>query len=113
AAHKGQPLPTFGIEAVEKLSDRAQQVTPGAGLATTEADASSEFSFSRKELAAFYELVQSVNAARSRDELINSFVEKLSFAVEHETCALTLIDANSGEIIVEHARGAHAAGIQG
>ncbi len=26
AAHKGQPLPTFGIEAVEKLSDRAQIV---------------------------------------------------------------------------------------
>src|SRR6266550_2764317 len=112
AAHKGQPLPTFGIEAVEKLSDRAQQVTPGAGLATTAADATSEFSFSRKELAAFYQLVQSVNAARNRNELINSFAEKLSFAVEHETCAVTLIDSRSGEIIVAHARGTNAEAIQ-
>jgi len=112
AAHKGQPLPTFGIEAAEKLSDRAQQVTPGAGLATSEADATSEFSFSRKELKAFYELVQSVNASRTREELINSFAEKLSFAVPHETCAVTLIDSHSGEIIVEHARGTHAEAIQ-
>jgi len=111
-AHKGQPLPTFGIEAVEKLSEAAQQVAPGAGLATTEADASSEFSFSRKELAAFYELVQSVNAARTRKELIKSFAEKLSSAVAYETCALTLIDPHSGEIIVEHARGTHAKAIQ-
>ncbi|MFN2579287.1 MAG: HD domain-containing phosphohydrolase [Pyrinomonadaceae bacterium] len=112
AAHKGKPVPTFGIEPVEKLSHRAQQVLPGAGLATTEADTTSEFSFSRKELAAFYDLVQSVNAARTRTELISSFAEKLSSAVEYETCALTLIDAQSGEIIVEHARGAHAEAIQ-
>src|SRR5437588_8579561 len=111
-AHKGKPLPTFGIETVEKLSDRAQQVTPGAGLATTEADATSEFSFSRKELAAFYDLVRSVNAAQTGNELINSFAEKLAVAVEHETCAVTLIDAHSGEIIVAHARGAHAEAIQ-
>ena len=45
-------------------------------------------------------------------ELINSFAEKLAVAVEHETCAVTLIDAHSGEIIVAHARGAHAGAIQ-
>src|SRR5260370_26813849 len=46
-----------------------QQVIPGAGLAVTEEETVGEISFSRKELAAFYELVQALNAARGRDEL--------------------------------------------
>src|SRR5213078_4908243 len=33
AAHKGEALPTFGIEAAEQLSAAARQVVPGAGLA--------------------------------------------------------------------------------
>jgi putative nucleotidyltransferase with HDIG domain len=113
AAHKGRPLPTFGIEPAEQLSAAAQQVVPGAGLATAEADSDSEFSFSRKQLAGFYELVQAVNVVGSRKELIRAFAEKLSSVIEYDTCALTLIAPDSGEIIVEHARGQNADAIKG
>ena len=113
AAHKGQPLPTFGIEPAEQLSEAAQQVVPGAGLAVTEADAPKENKFSQKDLTAFYELVQSLNAVRSRDELIIAFAEKLSSLVNYDTCALTLIAPDSGEIVVQHARGENAEAIKG
>src|SRR3984893_12037025 len=52
AAHKGQPLPTFGIETTEQLTAAAQKVTPGAGLAATPDGVGDEISFSRRELAA-------------------------------------------------------------
>jgi putative nucleotidyltransferase with HDIG domain len=112
AAHKGEPLPTFGIEPAEKLSEAAQQVVPGAGLAVAEV-ASGETNFSRKELSAFYELVQAVNAASDRDELIDRFTEKLSGLVDFETCALTSVVSGSGEVLVTHARGDNAAAIEG
>jgi putative nucleotidyltransferase with HDIG domain len=113
AALRGQPLPTFGIEASENLSAAAQEVVPGAGLAATESEATSEFSFSRNELAAFYELVHAINAAPGRQKLLEAFAEKLSSIVEYDSCALTLIQPHSGETIVEHARGQHAEVIQG
>ena len=113
AAHKGRPLPTFGIEPAEQLSAAAQKVVPGAGLATAEADSESEFSFSRKQLAGFYELVQAVSVVRGRNELISAFAERLSLVIEYDTCALTLIAPDSGEIIVEHARGQNAEAIKG
>lgn len=113
AAHKGQPLPTFGIEAAEQLSAAAQQVIPGAGLAASESNSKNETSFSLKQLAAFYELVQALNGAGDRDELFTAFVEKLSSLVEYETFALTLIAPESGEILVEHARGQNAEAVKG
>ena len=109
AAHKGRPIPTFGIEAAEQLSEAARQVAPGAGLAATEEAAKDEISFSRKELAHVYELIQAINAATSRDELISRFAEKLSSIVPYDTCALTLVAPDSGEIVVAHAGGQHAA----
>jgi putative nucleotidyltransferase with HDIG domain len=113
AAHKGQPLPTFGIEAAEELSAAAREVVPGAGLAASETAPTKESNYSQKQLAAFYDLVQSANAARDRDELCRLFAEKLSAVADYDTCALTLIAPDSGEIIVEYAFGRNALQISG
>src|SRR5712692_896850 len=88
AAHKGQPLPTFGIESSEQLSEAAQKVAPGAGLAATSDGPGDEISFSRKELAAVYELLQALNGAGDRDQLMGVFTDKLSGIVSFDTCAL-------------------------
>jgi putative nucleotidyltransferase with HDIG domain len=114
AAHKGQPLPTFGIESVEKLSEAAQKVIPGAGLAATAVAVEQEaISFSRKELAAVYELVQALNGAGNRGELLRVFAEKLSEMVSFETCALTMIAADTGQMFMEHATGRNSELIKG
>ncbi|MDX6386030.1 MAG: hypothetical protein QOK48_3603, partial [Blastocatellia bacterium] len=114
AAYKGQPLPTFGIESVEKLSEAAQKVTPGAGLAATSLKVEQEaISFSRQELAAVYELVQALNSAGNRGELLSVFAEKLSGMVSFDTCALTMIAADTGQIFMEHATGENSELIKG
>lgn len=114
AAHKGRPLPTFGIESVEKLSEAAQKVIPGAGLAATTVAAEQEaISFSRKELAAVYELVQALNGAGNRVELLRVFAEKLSGIVSFDTCALTMIAADTGQMFMEHATGENSELIKG
>ena len=113
AAHKGQTVPTFGIEPTEQLSEAALRVAPAAGLAATEdIVAVSETRFSHKEVASFYDLVKALNTARDRDELLNTFAESLSSIASHDTCAITLI-AGSGEIVTEYARGQHAEAIRG
>ncbi|HYX30077.1 MAG TPA: HD domain-containing phosphohydrolase [Pyrinomonadaceae bacterium] len=113
AAHKGQPLPTFGIEAAEELSAAARQVVPGAGLAVNDGVPAKEVKFAEKELAAFYELVQAANSARDRDELCEAFAERLQAVVEYDTCTLTLIAPDSGQIVVEYAFGRNANLIKG
>jgi putative nucleotidyltransferase with HDIG domain len=113
AAHKGQPLPNYGIETSEKLSAAAQQVMPGAGLAATVGVAPDEVSFSRKELAAIYELVQALNGAGNQDELMKAFTDKLSGIVSFDTCALTIIAPDTGQMFVEHAAGQHSHLIKG
>jgi putative nucleotidyltransferase with HDIG domain len=114
AAHKGQPLPTYGIETSEKLSEAAQKVTPGAGLAdTTVASSQEEISFSRKELAAVYELVQALNGAGSRNELMSVFMDRLSGIVSFDTCALTMIAPDTGQMLIEQASGQNSGLIKG
>jgi putative nucleotidyltransferase with HDIG domain len=113
AAHKGQPVPTYGIEVSEQLSEAAQKVAPGAGLAATVDAAKEEISFSRKELAAVYELVQALNGAADRSELMSVFTEKLSSIVSFDTCALTMFAPDTGQTFIEHARGQHSAVIDG
>ncbi|MDX6443190.1 MAG: hypothetical protein QOH71_264 [Blastocatellia bacterium] len=113
AAHKGQPMPTFGIETSEKLSEAAQKVTPGAGLAATVDSAPEEISFSRKELVAVYELVQALNGSASQDELMSVFTEKLSGIIPFDTCGLTMIAADTGHMFIEHATGQNSGLIKG
>src|SRR5882724_11229709 len=113
AAHKGQPLPTFGIETSEQLSAAAQKVTPGAGLAANADGPRDEISFSREELAAVYDLVQALNHARDQHELMNIFTDKLAGIVSFDTCALTIIAPDTGQLFVEHAVGQHSQLIKG
>jgi putative nucleotidyltransferase with HDIG domain len=114
ASHKDVPVPTFGIEPVEQLTEAAIQVAPAAGLAaaapTTQAD---ELKFSRKELTALYELVQSLDAARDRDELASIFTEQLRQIVPYDSCALTFTSQETGCYSVAHARGEHASLLEG
>jgi putative nucleotidyltransferase with HDIG domain len=113
AAHKGQPLPTFGIETSEQLSEAAQKVAPGAGLAATSDSVGDEISFTRKELAAVYELVQALNGAGNRDQLMSAFSDKLSGIVSFDTCALTIIAPDTGQMFVDHATGHNSELIKG
>ncbi|MDX6578032.1 MAG: hypothetical protein QOE96_3985 [Blastocatellia bacterium] len=113
AAHKGQPLPTFGIETSEKLSEAAQKVAPGAGLAATSDGPGDEISFSRKELAAVYDLVQALNGAGDRDQLMSVFSDKLSGIVSFDTCAVTMIAPDTGQMFVDHATGQNSQLIKG
>src|ERR1700686_1717685 len=87
AAHKGQPLPTFGIEASEQLSQAARKVAPGAGLAVTLDGPKEEISFCRKGVRADSELEQALKGARGRGELMSVFTQKLSSIVSYDTCA--------------------------
>jgi putative nucleotidyltransferase with HDIG domain len=113
-AHKGRAVPTFGIEPAEQLSAAALRVAPAAGLAETEEiTVASEPRFSHKELAVFYELVQALNGARDRNELLSAFAERLSAIVTHDTCAITLIESGTGEMVTELASGLNADAIRG
>lgn len=114
ATHKGRPLPSYGIESVEKLSEAARKVTPGAGLAADSTAAEPEaITFSRQELASVYELVQAVNGARNRAELLRVFTEKLTGLVAFDTCALTMIAADTGQMFMEHVTGQNSELIKG
>src|SRR5256884_368816 len=112
AAHKGQSVPTYGIEPTERLSEAALRVAPAAGLATEDTVAVSEGRFSHKELRSFYDLVRTLGTAADRDEFLSIFANSLSSIASHDTCAITLI-AGSGEIVTEYARGQHAEAIEG
>ncbi len=70
-------------------------------------------SFSRKELAAVYELVQALNGTGNRVELLSVFAEKLSGMVSFDTCALTMIAADTGQMFMEHATGQNGELIKG
>ncbi|HEV7857268.1 MAG TPA: HD domain-containing phosphohydrolase [Pyrinomonadaceae bacterium] len=114
AAHRDAPLPMFGIEPAEQLTEAARQVLPAAGLAeavpATQAD---ELKFSRKELTAFYELAQSLNHARDHVELASIFTEQLQQIVPYDSCALIITEPETGRHMVTHARGVDAALLEG
>jgi putative nucleotidyltransferase with HDIG domain len=113
-AHKDVPVPMFGIEAAEELTEAAREVPPAAGLAeTAPATQADEFKFSRKELTAFYELAQSLNAARDSAELASIFTEQLQQIVPYDSCALTITAPETGYHTVLHARGVDAALLEG
>src|SRR6185369_10905529 len=74
SAHRGTPLPSFGIEASEQLSEAAKKVAPAAGLAEDEqADKSHGTNVSEDEMAAMCDLAQAVIGARSQDAVLAAF----------------------------------------
>lgn len=114
AAHREVPLPTFGIEPIEQLSEAAREVPPAAGLTeAVETDATAQFNISHGELAGLYQLAQGLSGARSRSEAIAVFAEKLQTIVSYDSCAVTLTAPATGESVVEYASGQHAAELKG
>lgn len=130
-AMRDAPVPNFGIEPLEELSEAARSVAPAAGLAESSAEekrptnsqpltrtpkqieSARPQEFAHHELVALYELAQTVNAARNHDELILNFTEKLDRLVPFDSCAVTLTIPETGEHIVVHAAGRFAAQLVG
>jgi hypothetical protein len=114
------PVPTFGLEPIELLSDAARGVAPAAGLAETMEVApvgnqteSAYKEFSHQELSVLYDLAQGMNAAHSREEITQTFTDKISRIVPYDLCAITLVTPKTGENVVAHAAGQHAALLKG
>lgn len=108
SVHRGNPLPSFGIEASEQLSEAAKKVAPAAGLAEDEqADKQKGTSVSEDEMAAMCDLAQAVIGARSQDAVLAAFAEKVRLVVPHSMCAITLVDSKTGQNVVAHATGSH------
>jgi putative nucleotidyltransferase with HDIG domain len=110
-AHKDVPAPTFGIEQMEELSEAARNVAPAAGLAETEEESNAPMS--TKRLRAIYVLTQAINGARGRDEILETFTDKLRDLVPYDTCSVTLVKQDTGDNVVAHAAGEHAAALFG
>jgi putative nucleotidyltransferase with HDIG domain len=107
-AHRGTPVPTFGIEATEQLSDAAKLVAPAAGLAEDEeADKPRGTDAASDEMSAMCDLAQAVIGARSQDEVVFAFTEKVKSVVPYSMCAITLVDTKTGQNVVAHATGLH------
>jgi transcriptional regulator with GAF, ATPase, and Fis domain len=114
-AHKDVPMPTFGIEPVEQLSEAAREVAPAAGLAETMMTntETKQPEFALEELRALYTLVQSLHKASGREELVTAFVESLFRIAPYDTCAVTLAETESGDYRITHAAGEHAGSLIG
>ncbi|HEV2707457.1 MAG TPA: HD domain-containing phosphohydrolase [Pyrinomonadaceae bacterium] len=117
-AHRDAPLPTFGIEPLEDLSDAARSVTPAAGLASeTNAGQSTQQTAStanvkpgdEAEHEVLSHLTRAFDSARSLEELSHALTDNLARIVPFETCALTLAPDATGEHRVVHAFGLNAA----
>ncbi|MEK6302125.1 MAG: HD domain-containing phosphohydrolase [Acidobacteriota bacterium] len=107
-ANRGSPLPTFGIEPTERLSEAARRVVPAAGLAEDEhTDKAGEPEVAGDELAAMCDLAQAVIGAGSTDQVAAAFTEKLNAVVPHCMCAITLVDSKTGQNVVVNATGQH------
>jgi len=102
AARSG-PAPTFGIEAVEQLSDAALRVEPAAGVAESKParDAAPQADDER----ALYELSCALAACKSDEEKEAAFVERLAAVVPFDTCALARVIVETGESRVVRAAG--------
>ena len=106
-AHSGSPVPTFGIEPTEQLSETARRVAPAAGLAEEEDAKTTGENLLPDNLTALSDLAQSVIGARDQDQLLTCFADKLKPIVAHDMCAITVVDPESGENVVAHATGQH------
>ena len=102
-AHKDAPAPTFGIEAMEQLSEAARRVEPAAGLA--EAEQESKLANDIEKIVALDALRRAVNSSRDLTEMLESFSKNLLGVVSYDTCAVTLVIPEAGENLVVHAAG--------
>jgi GAF domain-containing protein len=111
---RGEPLPTFGIEPAEQLSDAARGVAPAAGLAEEKgAQASQQTTLTADERRGLAALADALGACATREEADEVFLESLQALVPFETCALVRVDAETGESRVSRAAGHNAALVEG
>ncbi len=115
-AHRDVPLPTFGIEPIEGLSEAAREVAPAAGLAEEQratAAAPTVLTFNLQEQKALATLAQGFAAVRTVEELPAALTHALAALVPFETCAVTLLTPETGLNVVVHAAGLHAMHLEG
>jgi putative nucleotidyltransferase with HDIG domain len=115
-AHRDAPLPTYGIEPLEALSEAARQVAPAAGLAEAQdaaAQATPDSALNRQEQEALSSLEQAFTTAHSAEELPAVLLVKIAALVPFEACAVTLVAPETGENIVVRAAGLHAVELVG
>jgi putative nucleotidyltransferase with HDIG domain len=110
-AHSDKPRPNYGIEPTEQLSDAARSVPPAAGLA--EEARTDQARVGHDEVKALCDLAQAVIRARHPEEVLGAFADKLKSVVPYDTCAITLINQESGETMVTYAAGEHATLLKG
>jgi putative nucleotidyltransferase with HDIG domain len=108
-AERNNPTPTYGIAPLEELSEAARLVAPAAGLAEPEEEEKSgPAEFALKELRSLYDMAQSVNVARGRDNTLAAFTDKLQSLVHYDLCTVTIVAPEGDENVIAHARGQHA-----
>ena len=95
-AMREKPLPTFGIEPIEKLSEAARLVAPAAGLATAQQEQENVV-LSTRDLRVFHDFTQSVSSALDRDGVLKAFTHNLIKLVPYNTCSVTLVASASGD----------------
>ncbi len=113
-ARRSEPMPTFGIETVETLSEAARLIAPAAGLAETMEDTQTDrAAFSDQELGALYDFTQAVSKANGDKERLEAFTSKLATFVPYDLCTVTLVRPKTGDNVVTHAAGQHSKQLEG
>ncbi|HEU4594544.1 MAG TPA: HD domain-containing phosphohydrolase [Pyrinomonadaceae bacterium] len=116
-AHRDVPVPNYGIEPMEQLSEEALKVAPAAGLAEEKAaetmDEAGGGSLRVEARRALETLAREVAAAGSEEEKVAAFVERLGALVPFETCSFVRVLPVTGDNRVTHAAGRHAAQLAG
>ncbi len=113
-ANRHTPVPSFGIEPKEELSEAARQVAPAAGLAETvehtEEPQSSAPKLTHTELDALYALTRTLQFGE-HTEAARSFTDALGKLVPFDLCTLTLTHPVTGENRVVHLASNMKAGV--
>ncbi len=118
-AHRDDPVPSYGIEPMEQLSDAALKVAPAAGLAEeSRAAAPSADNCGDEEQHALHQhalrqLSSALGECASTEDALAVFVERLGALVPFDTCAVTRVAPESGESVVVRAAGRHAHLLEG
>jgi putative nucleotidyltransferase with HDIG domain len=102
--HRGAPLPTFGIEPSEQLSEAARRVLPATGLAEEEAVKPSGEK-DPDEMKSLCDLARAVISAVGKDEIVEAFTATLNSVIPYCNCAITLVDPVTGNSSVTNAVG--------
>lgn len=114
AAYRDVPVPTFGIEPTEQLSDAARHVAPAAGLAEErEPGKTGPLAVLQDQLRSLSDLAQVMIGCRTSEDAVIAFAEKLKAVAPYDLCAITLVAPGAGDNVVVHAAGYHWALLKG